>query len=185
MGRVDWIWFFTQTYPERFQIPSCQIKNCNIFGNSLQDHTESHCCNFQAIGVVFERSISWWFEHKLQQLPLKCWWHLIYSTFEPSLVLATNRVRFACYSHCWFPGEVRSVCLQISWYCNKHSWRLSRSTRNMHTNCNQHFAHNVQIPRNPVASEVLPVWAPNDQPPLALHFLLNPLGLVPHFLICT
>jgi hypothetical protein len=109
MGRVDWIWFFTQTYPERFQIPSFQIKNCNIFGNSLRDHTESHCCNFQGIGVVFERSISWWFEHKLQQLPLKCWWHLMYSTFEPSLVLVTNRVRFACYSHCWFPGEVQCV----------------------------------------------------------------------------
>jgi hypothetical protein len=112
MGRVDWIWFFTQTYPERFQVPNCQIKNCNIFGNSLRDHTESHCCNFQGIGVVFERSISWWFEHKLQQLPLKCRWHLMYSTFEPSLVLATNRIRFACYSHCWFPGEVRNVCLQ-------------------------------------------------------------------------
>jgi hypothetical protein len=47
MWRVDWIWFFTQTYPERFQIPSCQIKNCNIFGNSLWDQTESHCCNFR------------------------------------------------------------------------------------------------------------------------------------------
>ncbi len=70
---------------------------------------ESHCCNFQGIGVVFERSVSWWFEHKLQQLPLKCWLHLMYSTFEPSLVLVTNRVRFACYSHCWFPGEVQCV----------------------------------------------------------------------------
>lgn len=148
MWRVDWIWFFTQTYPERFQIPSCQIKNSNIFGNSLGDHTESHCCNFQGIEVVFETSISWWFEHKLQQLPLKCWWHLMYSTFEPSLVLATNRVRFACYPHCWFPGEVRSVCLQNQLILQQ----TFMETRNMHTNCNQHFAHNVRIPDKPVVS---------------------------------
>lgn len=103
---------------------------------------------FKGIGVVFERSISWWFEHKLQQLPLKCWWHLMYSTFEPSLVLATNRVRFACYSHCWFPGEVCSMCLQNQLILQQ----TFMETRNMHTNCNQHFAHNVRIPHKPVVS---------------------------------